>query len=45
MEAAIGFDEHGFEVIEARIALKIRAHDAVGGLLVIEPGERSDLGS
>ena len=31
MEAAIGFVEHGFEVGEARIALEIRAHDAVGG--------------
>ena len=30
-------------VIEARIALEIRAHDAVGGLLVVEPGECFDL--
>src|SRR6476620_7251244 len=44
MEAAIGFVEHGFEVIEARIALEIRTHDAVGGLLIIEPGEAFDLG-
>ena len=31
MEAAIGLVEHGLEVAEARIALEIGAHDAVGG--------------
>ena len=44
MEAAIGVVEHGFEVGEARIALEIGAHDAVGGFCIVEAGEGFDLG-
>ena len=44
MEAGIGLVEHGFEVASARIALEIGAHDAVGGLRIVEAGEGFDLG-
>jgi hypothetical protein len=42
-EAGIGLIEHGFEISEARVALKIRPHDAVGGFRVVEASEHRDL--
>ena len=43
MEAAIGLFEHGIEVGKARIALEKGAHDAAGGVGIVEAGEPRDL--
>ena len=43
VKAAIGLVEHGFEIGEARIALEIGTQNAVGGVGIIETGERGDL--
>ncbi len=43
MEAAIGLFQHGFEVGKAGIAFEERTHDAIGGVGIVEAGERGDL--